>query len=87
MKRIINLLLLFVIMFSMTGCKKKYTITFDSDGGTACEAITLKKGNPLTRPADPIKEGYDFQGWIFDRATYVFARFPGVASVPPDCHL
>jgi hypothetical protein len=47
MKRIIYLLLMFVIMFAMTGCKKKYTITFDSDGGTAFEAITLKKETSL----------------------------------------
>jgi ferredoxin len=50
--------------------------------GCPSKAIHTSKLSFMT-----IKEGYDFQGWIFDRATYVFARFPGVASVPPDCHL
>ncbi len=41
----------------------QYTITFDSDGGSAVEPITLNYGTEITAPAAPVKEGYTFVGW------------------------
>ena len=41
----------------------KYTITFDTNGGSAIEAITLDYGSTITKPLDPTKEGYTFTGW------------------------
>ena len=39
------------------------TITFDTDGGSAVEAISGKWGATYTKPANPTKAGYDFGAW------------------------
>ena len=41
----------------------KYTITFDTDGGTTIETITDYYQNPIVKPEDPTREGYIFMGW------------------------
>ena len=41
----------------------KYTITFDTDGGTDIPAITQDYGTDVTSPAEPTKTGYTFAGW------------------------
>ncbi|MBR6608978.1 MAG: InlB B-repeat-containing protein [Oscillospiraceae bacterium] len=49
-----------------------YTVTFDSDGGSAVEAQTINEGNKATKPADPTKEGYTFKGWFNGETEYDF---------------
>lgn len=41
----------------------KYTITFDTNGGSEIEAITKNYGEAITAPADPTKTGYTFASW------------------------
>ena len=41
----------------------QYTITFDTTGGSTIESITLDYGSTITKPSDPIRDGYKFIGW------------------------
>jgi uncharacterized repeat protein (TIGR02543 family) len=45
-----------------------YTVTFDSQGGSAVSPQTLHYGDKVTKPADPTKANYTFAGWFHDAA-------------------
>ncbi|MBQ3120099.1 MAG: InlB B-repeat-containing protein, partial [Peptococcaceae bacterium] len=49
-----------------------YTVTFDSNGGSAVTAQTIEEGQKATKPADPTKSGYDFKGWTLNGSAYDF---------------
>ena len=46
----------------------KYTVTFNSNGGSAVTALEIVEGNKITKPTNPTKEGYTFVGWYKDSA-------------------
>ena len=41
----------------------RYTITFDTAGGSEIAPITQDYGTKITTPADPTRKGYTFKGW------------------------
>ena len=49
----------------------EFTVTFDSDGGSAVAEQKLRNA-PAVKPADPTKDGYDFAGWYLVDTLYAF---------------
>lgn len=45
--------------------KLSYTITFESNGGSTLAEITQEYDSIVTLP-DPVKSGYDFEGWYLE---------------------
>jgi len=45
-----------------------YTVTFNSNGGSAVASQTVTDGNKVVKPANPTKDGYTFSGWYKDAA-------------------
>lgn len=51
---------------------EQYTVTFNSDDGSAVESQKIAKGGKATKPTAPTKEGYTFDGWYLNDAIYNF---------------
>ena len=52
----------------------KYTVTFNSDGGTTVAKQTVEKGKKATEPKAPTKSGYTFKGWYLGTTKYNFSN-------------
>ena len=44
----------------------EHTLTFETNGGSAIDPVTVRHGNAVARPADPTKDKYTFIGWYAD---------------------
>lgn len=54
----------------------EHTLTFETNGGSAIDPVTVRHGNAVARPTDPTKDKYTFIGWYVDpefTAKYDFA--------------
>ncbi len=58
------MMLVAVVLFACT--PQTYTITFDTQGGSTVESMTLEEGVSITLPDDPERDGYTFEGWYVD---------------------
>ncbi len=50
-----------------------YTVTFDPDNGKKVSKETVKSGETVTKPTDPVKDGYTFKGWYLDDEQFSFS--------------
>lgn len=78
MKLFRKLFLLVLLALVTTGCvgsASSYKVTFKTDGGTEIDQLEVEKGTVPTKPADPEKEGYAFDGWYLEadfKTEYLF---------------
>jgi uncharacterized repeat protein (TIGR02543 family) len=73
MKRAITALAGIILLFALIGCEQPaatttYTVTFDSQGGSAVAAQTIESGKTATEPTAPTKSGFIFKGWYKEAA-------------------
>ena len=52
--------------------KAKYTVKFNSNGGSAVSSQTVTEGSKATKPSNPTREGYNFAGWTLNGSSYKF---------------
>ncbi len=61
------------------------TITFNTNGGSAVEALKVEEGNTCEKPDDPTKDGYAFAGWFTDEE--LTTQFNWIIEVNEDMEL
>lgn len=57
-----------------------YKVIFESNGGSVVETQSVEEGKTVTKPADPIKEGYTFYGWYTDEELTIEYNFDAVVT-------
>lgn len=71
---VLSLIFIALILFLLFGKSNDIKITFDTNGGTQLNSQLLEKDGKLTKPNDPTKEGYIFDGWYVDDEEFDFDR-------------
>ena len=60
------------LSFTALDVKQSYTVTFNSNGGTAVSKKTVVSGQKAGQPAAPVRKGYTFAGWYKGNVKYSF---------------
>ena len=51
---------------------QKFSVTFNTNGGSSIERTIVESGNTLDKPDDPTKEGYKFISWQLNNEDFDF---------------
>ncbi len=57
-----------------TPVTKKYTVKFDSNGGSKVSNQTVEENKTAPEPTNPTRTGYTFKGWTLNNQTYDFSK-------------
>lgn len=52
----------------------KYTVTFNSNGGSKVSSKTITSGSKVSKPTNPTRSGYTFKGWYLSDSAYNFSK-------------
>ena len=80
MKKAKNIILTICFVFLglfITGCgcsKDEYMVSFDTNGGNYIASQTIKKGEKVSVPTEPTRDGYIFVEWQLDGIKYDFTK-------------
>ena len=70
---IVAMATLFVSCTEEPPAPELFTVTFDSNGGSAVASQQVERGKCAQQPKDPVKDGYEFVNWNLDGKAYDFA--------------
>lgn len=68
---VLILLIVGIILFFVLK-EKTYIVTFNSNGGTFITDVKVKRNDKVTKPKDPIKDGYIFDDWYYENEKFDF---------------
>lgn len=63
-----------VALFEKNKEVQKYTVSFDTDGGSEIAKITVNKDEKLKEPEEPKKDGFIFKSWLLNNEDYDFNK-------------
>ena len=84
MKRKLLTIVCFVFTLAITACARRtitsreqqnpdyQTVSFDTNGGSEIPSQQVKHGEKITKPDNPVKEGYDFVNWTYQGEEWSF---------------
>ncbi len=49
------------------GGTTRYTVTFNTQGGSEIDSVRVTRNSTVTKPEEPTREGYTFEGWFTDK--------------------
>ena len=55
-------------------------MTFETNGGNKIDSVKVSKNGILSKPTEPTKEGFDFDGWYTDKALKTVYDFDAKVS-------
>jgi uncharacterized repeat protein (TIGR02543 family) len=65
-----------IILYAKWNELIKYSAEFNSNGGNAIDSITeIISGEKITKPTDPTRDGYLFEGWYKDEQLFTLWNF------------
>ena len=72
-KLLLAVLLVVVLAVCATACSKTFTVTFDSNGGSAVGSVEVQSNGTVEEPNAPTRTGYTFEKWVKpDGTEFVF---------------
>lgn len=69
MKKLLHMTLITLLLLITVACETNedsYTVTFDTNGGSSLDEVTVFDGETVVEPTTPSKDGYSFYGWYSD---------------------
>ena len=85
MKKILSILIIAALVVTQSApvfactvkekiSEKVYTVTFNSNGGSAVDSQKVKYNNLVQKPQDPVRSGYTFKGWYYKEKSFDFNK-------------
>lgn len=68
---LMTILLTVMLIFGLKS-ETTYKVIFDSNNNGSKQTVEVKKDNTISKPNDPVREGYIFEGWYYNGEKFDF---------------